>query len=105
MQICIMPSLLPIKGNISVSGFKSVWYQVLYHVLMALRNTGDPCLGLPTPVAWHPTAEGIDMSFQPSKALAGCLDSTMPFQRVDDHTWKGRSSRGTEVTFTRKPPG
>lgn len=71
----------------------------------SLRNTGDPCLGLPTPVTWHPTAEGIEISFQASKALAGCLDSTVPFQRVDDNTWKGRSSRGTEVIFTRKPPG
>lgn len=71
----------------------------------SLRNTGDPCIGLPTPVLWRPTAEGIEISFQTSKALAGCLDSTVPFQRVDDSTWKGRSSRGTELIFTRKSPG
>lgn len=71
----------------------------------SLRSTGDPCIGLLTPVEWRPTAAGIEISFQPSKALRGCIDSTVPFQRLDDGRWKGVSSRGIELTLTRKQGG
>lgn len=71
----------------------------------SLRSTGDPCIGLPIPVEWRPTAEGIEISFQPSKALRGCMDSTVPFRRLDDGGWKGVNSRGVEVTLTRRPGG
>ena len=43
MQICMMPSLLPIKGKISVSAFKWTLYHFLYHSLIAFRKMANLC--------------------------------------------------------------
>lgn len=67
-----------------------------------VQNPGDPCVGILTPVAWRQLDDGrYQLDFQVSKALNGCRDYTIVFERVDTRTLKGRSETGVELVLTR----
>lgn len=68
-----------------------------------LQSTADPCVGIPTPMQWRRLESGAyELHFQSSKALTGCRDSLVTFQRVDAATLKGRSDAGAEIVLTRR---
>lgn len=68
-----------------------------------LQNPGDPCIGIPTPVQWQRLDSGAyELHFQGSKALTGCRDNLITFQRVDAGTLKGHSDAGVEIVLTRR---
>lgn len=69
------------------------------------RSVGDPCVIAPTPVVSQPTAEGMELRFERSRALTGCADFTLPFQRLDDGRWQGTAPNGAVLTLRRKAPG
>lgn len=61
------------------------------------------CLTLLTPVAWQQVdPNALTIRFLGSKALTGCHDSEVRFERVDDRTFKGRSASGAEILLNRQ---
>ncbi|MET3373767.1 hypothetical protein ABIC89_002830 [Variovorax boronicumulans] len=68
-----------------------------------LQNPGDPCIGIPTPMQWRRLDSGAyELHFQSSKALTGCRDNVITFQRVDATTLKGTSDAGAQIVLTRR---
>ncbi|KQX24515.1 hypothetical protein [Variovorax sp. Root434] len=68
-----------------------------------LQSTGDACIGIPTPMQWRRLDSGdYELHFQGSKALTGCRDNVITFQRIDATTLKGRSDAGVEIVLTRR---
>jgi len=68
-----------------------------------VSSSGDPCVGIAMPVSWSLLdAESLEVSFLGSKALTGCRDSTVHFERVDGSTFKGRTPSGLEIVLTRR---
>lgn len=68
-----------------------------------LQNPNDPCVGIPTPMQWRRLDSGsYELHFQSSKALTGCRDNLITFQRVDATTLKGQSDVGAEIVLTRR---
>jgi len=68
-----------------------------------LQSSADPCVGIPTPMQWRRLEGGAyELHFQSSKALTGCRDNLVTFQRVDASTLKGRSDAGAEIVLTRR---
>jgi len=67
------------------------------------QSTGDPCIGIPTPIQWRRLDSGAyELHFQASKALTGCRDNLISFVRVDANTLKGLSDAGAEIVLTRR---
>lgn len=67
------------------------------------QNPGDPCVGIPTPMQWRRLDNGAyELHFQSSKALTGCRDNLITFQRVDAGTLRGQSDAGAEIVLTRR---
>ena len=67
------------------------------------QSPGDPCVGIPTPMQWRRLDDGAyELHFQSSKALTGCRDNLVKFERVDAGTLRGRSDAGAEIVLTRR---
>jgi hypothetical protein len=67
------------------------------------QNTGDPCVGIPTPTQWRRVESGVyELHLQGSKALTGCRDNLITFQQLDAGTLRGRSDAGAEIVLTRR---
>lgn len=84
-----------VDGKLQIEAAGGTWRTLL-------QSTGDPCVGIPTPVTWRRLDSGAyELHFHGSKALTGCRDNRIAFERVDARTLKGHNDAGAEIVLTR----
>lgn len=93
-----------ISGTLVVNGEGGTWKIYLQgNAVMAKSQGRNNCQGMAAPITVKVTSpKKLVIKVNRSKIIAGCKDSKMAFQKVDDKTLKGAFRSGVVISLTKE---